>query len=125
MHGGPVMAKKALVLSLGGALALGSFLSLGMGMDMGAGWAPQTSHGCCPSGPAERASGAECCLLLPAALPAPVVLPGPVQRFFAIEPSPAVVSVSAASRSLLLFGPPGDISPGHAVPFASRAPPAA
>lgn len=119
------MAKIAFATALSGALALGSFLSLGMGMDMGTAWAPQTSHGCCPSGPAEQASDAGCCLILPAALPSPVALPGPVPLFFTLEPSPAAVAVSASSRPLLLFGPPGDPSPGHSVLSASRAPPAA
>lgn len=125
LHVDSVMAKKALSMSLGGALALASFLSLGMGMDMGAGWAPEASHGCCPSGPAERASGAECCLFLPAAVPASVALPGPVRQPVALVTASSSVAADAASRPLVLFDPPGDDSPGNAVPSAPRAPPAA
>lgn len=118
------MAKKAFSTALSGALALGSFLCLGMGMDMGSSWAPQQSHDCCPSQAPEK-SDSNCCLLLPGAVPAPVVLPVPVQVTFALPAAPAALALSVDSRSVFVRGPPGDSSPGYAAPSAPRAPPVA
>lgn len=119
-----MMAKKAVSAVLGGALTLGSFLCLGMGMDMGTAWAPQEAHDCCPSRAPEQ-SDSNCCLLLPGAVPAPVVLPHPVQFSFALPSAPATLALSVNSRFVLVHGPPGDSSPGYAAPSAPRAPPVA
>lgn len=117
-----MMAKKAVSAALSGALTLGSFLCLGMGMDMGSSWAPQQSHGCCPSQAPEK-SDSNCCLLLPGAVSAPVVLPAPVQLSFALPSAPADLALSIDTHAVLVHGPPGDSSPGHAAPGAPRAPP--
>lgn len=106
------------------ALCLNSFLCLGMGMDMGAAWAPSEAHGCCPS-QAPESSDSDCCLLMPGAVSAPVVMPAPVQLTVAFAPTAAVAVLSAESRSVLVHGPPGDSGPGHAAPSAPRAPPVA
>lgn len=119
-----MMAKKAVSAVLGGALTLGSFLCLGMGMDMGTAWAPQEAHGCCPSQAPEK-SDSNCCLLLPGVVPAPVVLPVPVQLSFALPALSVIRIVSADGRCDVVRGPPVDSSPGYAAPFAPRAPPVA
>lgn len=118
------MMKKSAGALLTLALCLNSFLCLGMGMDMGAAWAPAEAHGCCPSQAPENADS-DCCLLMPGAVSAPVVLSIPVQLSFVLAPTPVVAVFSAESRSLLVRGPPGDASPGHAAPSAPRAPPVA
>ena len=118
------MTHQAVSGALSAALALGSFMCLGMGMDMGTGWAPSESHGCCPSQAPEDANS-DCCLLMPGAVSAPVVLPVPVQLSFALPSAPAVRVVSVAGLSVLVHGPPGNPSPGHAAPSAPRAPPVA
>lgn len=120
-----MMGRKVAAGILTGALALGSFLCLGMGMDMGSSWAPQESHDCCPGGQPERQPDSNCCLLLPGALSAPVVLPLPVQLAFALPPAPVVAVVSTSNTPFFPHGPPGDSSPGHASPASPRAPPVA
>lgn len=120
-----MMGRKAVAAVLGGALTLGSFLCLGMGMDMGTAWAPQESHDCCPDRQPERPSDSNCCLLLPGAVSAPVVLPPTVQLAFTLPASSAAALATSERRSVLLHGPPGDLSPGHAAPSAPRAPPVA
>ena len=120
-----MMLKRTVAAVLGGALTLGSFLCLGMGMDMGTSWAPEQSHDCCPSQKAELPSDSNCCLLLPGALSAPVILPVPVQSSFAVASTPAVRVVSVELLSVPVHGPPGDSSPGFTAPSSPRAPPVA
>ena len=120
-----MMLKRTVAAVLGGALTLGSFLCLGMGMDMGTSWAPEQSHDCCPSRKAELPSDSNCCLLLPGALSAPVILPVPVQSTFVVAWTPAVLAVSVELLSVPVHGPPGNSSPGHAAPSSPRAPPVA
>ena len=120
-----MMGRTAAAGILTGAMLLGSFLCLGMGMDMGTAWAPQQSHDCCPGGQPERQSDSNCCLLLPGALSATVVLPVSVQLSFALPPAAFVQSVAFSNASVLTHGPPSDPSPGHAAPASPRAPPVA
>lgn len=119
------MKAKAVSTVLSGALALGSFLCLGMGMDMGTAWAPEQSHDCCPSQKPDLPSDSDCCLLMPGALPAPVVLPATTLSTFVPPSSTVVLVASVEAVPFPAHGPPGDSSPGHAAPSSPRAPPAA